>query len=182
MNTNNRKYKEPEIYSTTGFKDVPASPVFYSIVTIAFILGISTIFGFLQNPLKFKAVVSVIHQKVSPSSPAKSSITQNVYSLSESFYKRSNRNNINASVSLYLDNTEDFGSKESTGNGIQNVAFNYDVTSNQFWNKLDASSIESVNEEIDRNELEASMFGIPLEPDFQHDSKQIDDSIYVLKI
>ena len=182
------KYKEPEIYSTTGFKDVLASPVFYAIATIAFVLGVSTIFGFLQNPLRLKAVVSVIHQKVSPEVSERTIVTHNAYSLSESFNKNHYKNNglvnINkeARVIRYQDTTEYFGNNNNTEKHIQHVSFNYDITSHDFWSNLDSSSLESVTGELKRKEIEASMIGTPLEPDFQQNTDKIDDSIYVLKI
>jgi len=177
------KYKEPEIYSTTGFKDVLASPVFYAIAAIAFVLGVSTIFGFLQNPLRLKAVVTVIHQKVSPSAPERNIVTHNAYSLSESFHKNTGLIiNKDAKIIRYQDNTEYFLNNNNTENSMQHVSFNYDITSDKFWNNLDSSSIESVTEELKRKEIEASLIGIPLKLDFQQQPNMIDDSIYVLKI
>jgi hypothetical protein len=185
-----RKYKEPEIYSTTGFKDVLASPLFYSIAVITFVLGVSSIFGFLQNPLKLKAVVSAINHKISSDSLIKSPATQNVFSLSENFYgllqKDANENLKHPSekmkFELYQDRVEENARNNSFEKDLHRVAFNYDITSNNFWSDLDSTSIESAIEESDRLEQEASIIGIPLESDFQYKPNRLNDSIYALKI
>jgi len=64
MNKNQQSNNEPKIYSTSGFKDTLASPVFYPVIVVAIVLGVTSIFGLTQNPLKLKTVVNIIHQKV----------------------------------------------------------------------------------------------------------------------
>ena len=64
MNTQQLSNSKPEVYSTSGFRDTLASPIFYPVIVVALVLGVTSIFGFVQNPLKLKAVVNVIQQKV----------------------------------------------------------------------------------------------------------------------
>ncbi len=87
MNDQKYDFHEPEIYSITGFKDILASPLFYPIVAVSVILGIASMFGFLQNPLKLKAVVNSIHNKVSISRPLKKRNYQNQSFNNDTAYK-----------------------------------------------------------------------------------------------
>ena len=183
MNHNKSKNKEPEVYSTTGFKDVLASPLFYPIVTITFVLGISSIFGFLQNPLKLKAVVSTINQKLTHNSATKNSITRNIYSLSKTFsgkkYPMSNANERSDNRKLLVNFNNSpvlLASNNPVGNDINQIAYNYDVTSMQLWNDLDISIIEEGHGE----KLETNRVGIPLELDFQQELLPLNESIYAL--
>lgn len=182
MNKNTRHNKEPEVYSTTGFKDTLASPYFYPIAVITIVLGISSILGFLQNPLKLKAVVNVINQKVSVRSP----VNRQLYSLSQSFSEKkiNKQRNENAETgNLFQDFYETKISNQTDESSLQHVSFNYDVTSTQFWSDLDTSRIESAIEESNRQDHEASMIGIPLESDYfqlHQDTQHLDDSIYTL--
>jgi len=186
MNKNTRHNKEPEVYSTTGFKDTLASPYFYPIAVITIVLGVSSILGFLQNPLKLKAVVSVINQKVSVSSPVRSVVNRDLYSLSQSFSEKKinkQRNENAETLNIFLDYYETKISNQTDETSLQRVSFNYDVTSPQFWTDLDTSKIESASEESNRQDHEASMIGIPLESDYfqlHQDTQPLDDSIYTL--
>ena len=76
-------------------RDTLASPLFYSVAVVALILGIASIFGFLQNPLKLKAVANAVHDKVSTSSPVRSSPRNNYYSLNQSFKNKDSDTDIN---------------------------------------------------------------------------------------
>lgn len=65
MNGQVQKNKKTEVYSISGFHDTLASPILYPVIVISLVLGIASIFGFTQNPLKLKAIVYVMHQKIS---------------------------------------------------------------------------------------------------------------------
>ena len=69
-------------------------------------------------------------------------------------------------------------------NDIERIAFNYDVTSENFWSDLDSSKLETATEEMLRKQKEAAMIGIPLEIDYQQkNSSELDGtnkSIYAL--
>ena len=60
----NKKAKKEAVYSSTNMSDLLSSPVFYSVIALSFILGVSSIFGFFNNPRKLKTVVDVISQKI----------------------------------------------------------------------------------------------------------------------
>lgn len=186
MNKNMRHNKEPEVYSTTGFKDTLASPYFYPIAVITIVLGVSSILGFLQNPLKLKAVVNVINQKVSVSSPVRSSVNHDLYSLSQSFSEKkinTQRKENAETINIFQDFYATKISNQTDEASLQRVSFNYDVTSTQFWTDLDTSRIESAIEESNRQDHEASMIGVPLESDYfqlQLDTQPLNDSLYTL--
>ncbi len=66
MNTetpDNLKNKE-EPYSISGFSDLINSPVFLAILLLTFILGLSSVFGFFQNPQKLRLIIELINQRV----------------------------------------------------------------------------------------------------------------------
>ncbi len=180
---NKKKYQEPEVYSTTGFKDVLGSPVFYSVLVITFVLGVSSILGFLQNPLKLKSAVNMISQKVT-TSPLKSNSRKNQFSFSSSDEISADQYQIDSQTTkLYLEEKldEEFSTlsvDQELENGLRRLAFNYDITSRQFWTDLDTSTIESAIEESQNDE--ASLIGAPIELDYFLDTQTIDASIYSL--
>ncbi|GAA0426732.1 hypothetical protein GCM10009133_39130 [Cocleimonas flava] len=179
--TVNEGFREPKVYSTTGFKDTLASPLFYSVAAVALVLGIASIFGFLQNPLKLKAVANAVHNKVHISSPVRSSPRNNLYSLEQSFKNkdyRTDKNQIqNQPQSVEVEQPQHMG-------GLNRVSFNYDVTANDFWTDLDTSRLESAVEESARQDLEASLLGAPLGSEFHQqlelEAMPLNDSIYSL--
>jgi hypothetical protein len=179
--TVNEGFREPKVYSTTGFKDTLASPLFYSVAAVALVLGIASIFGFLQNPLKLKAVANAVHNKVHISSPVRSSPRNNLYSLEQSFKNkdyRTDKNQIqNQPQSVEVEQPQNMG-------GLNRVSFNYDVTANDFWTDLDTSRLESAVEESARQDLEASLLGAPLGSEFHQqlelEAMPLNDSIYSL--
>jgi hypothetical protein len=151
-----KKSRSEEVYSATELSDLLSSPVFYSVLSLTFILGISSIFGFLQNPRKFKVVVDIISERVVSSEVKSVSFNQVKYSLVQSEYDRNERYNI-FSNDLFVSNTSQ---------NVERVSFNYDITSKQFWGNLDSSRIESAAEESRRESSDALVIGTPLSPDY----------------
>lgn len=135
--------KKKEIYSTTGFKDVIASPVFFAVLFITFSLGFFSVFGFLQNPLKLKAVVKIISNKVSVT------------------------NRLDSSTFLHNTHKDAFlsNSKQSSGH-FRRISYNYDITSKQFWSDLDTSTFNKTIEDIIDLNSDTSNIGIPLKPEY----------------
>lgn len=186
MNSLHNKNVKSEIYSTSGFRDTLASPVFYPVIVVSLVLGIASIFGFVQNPLKLKAMVNVIHQKVAETKVVNDSFKNDLYvltnrSLSEnksSFEQQTNN------LELFSSLDQNAPEKTSVTEGFERIAFNYDITSDHFWSGLDSSTFESATEEIQRKERESTTFGVPIEIDYQDnypaEFNLEDDSIYAL--
>lgn len=188
MKTQQQSNKRPEVYSTSGFRDTLASPVFYPVIVVALLLGITSILGFVQNPLKLKAVVNVIHQKVTTKSVVNGSLEDKLYSV----MRRNNfQKNSKIESEVLSNNFNLFPNKEitelqkvSVNESFERFAFNYDVTSESFWTDLDSSSLETVAEAFDRKQREATTFGTPLKIDHQEyipvDYNLQDKSLYAL--
>ena len=179
----NKKTKNREVYSSTDLSDLLSSPIFYSVIAITFILGLSSIFGFFNNPRKLKTVVDVISQKllINPNSNTVSFDADEDYLLRKYSLKI---NPINLAEPLYSTHITDpyhVGSKRVISDSVSNVkkelqrvSFDYDITSKQFWGDFDASRIESAVEESARQNRDASMIGAPLSSEYsleQGDSK-----------
>lgn len=186
----NDDFREPAVYSTTGFKDTLASPLFYSIAVVALVLGIASIFGFLQNPLKLKAVASAVHNKVHIGSPVSSSPKHDLYSLNQSFKQKTDNQSTPKFVqdfeALLIETQKQTESQtQNSHSGLQRVSFNYDVTASDFWTDLDTTRLESAIEESDRHDFEASLLGAPLESEYHQQLEKelmpLNDSIYTLK-
>jgi len=181
--TVNDSFHEPKVYSTTGFKDTLASPLFYSVAVVALVLGIASIFGFLQNPLKLKAVANAVHNKVHISSPVRSSPRNNLYSLEQSFKSKDDSTEMHP-IS-YQQQSFEIEQPENV-DGLSRVSFNYDVTANDFWTDLDTTRLESAMEESARQDLEASLIGAPLESEYHRqlelEGMPLNDSIYSLNV
>jgi hypothetical protein len=169
----NKKDKKEEVYSSTDLSDLLSSPVFYSVIALTFILGLSSIFGFFNNPRKLKTVVDAISQKIliNPNSNMVSFDTDDdyllrKYSLKSSYVKPSAApKNDNILISYHLVSAPEKVFKEE----IQRVSFDYDITSNQFWGNLDASSIESTSEESLRQNSDVLIIGAPISPDYHYE-------------
>ena len=185
-----------------------ASPLFYSVAVVALVLGIASIFGFLQNPLKLKAVANAVHNKVSISSPVRSSPRNNLYSLEQSFKNNNYNTDINRMSYQQRDNTSqnraefilhyekllikkdqqnndnEIEKAQHKADDFNRVSFNYDVTANDFWTDLDTTRLESAIEESDRQDFEASLIGVPLESEYHRqlelEGMPLNDSIYSL--
>lgn len=175
MNTQQLSNSKPEVYSTSGFRDTLASPIFYPVIVVALVLGVTSIFGFVQNPLKLKAVVNVIQQKVATENVVNGTLENKLYSVtnfkdSENSLKvepQAFNNNFDTSYELFSPNDSNELPKASVNESFERFAFNYDVTSESFWSDLDSSSLETASEEMERKEREATSFGAPLEIDHQ---------------
>ena len=149
--------KKKEVYSTTGFKDVIASPVFYAVLFITFILGFFSVFGFLQNPLKLKAAVNIISKKVSViNRQGSSTLIQNTHK------------------EVFISN-----SKQSSRH-FRRISYSYDITSKQFWSDLDTNKFNTTIEDIIDLNSDASNIGIPLKPDYYRLPNN--DSLYSIKV
>lgn len=159
---------EEEVYTTTGFRDLLESPMFYAVLLITFILGSFSIFGFIQNPLKFQAVVDRASHQVSVSTYSPRRIIQNnPYDLpviklhSQEIHK--------------VFDIEDFtNTTQHSRSNYQSISFDYDITSKQFWHKLDTSKVDSNADNKNIIIIDDSLLGAPLESDYfiQPDSLQ----------
>jgi hypothetical protein len=172
----NRKAKKEEVYSSTDLSDLLSSPVFYSVIALTFILGVSSIFGFFNNPRKLKTVVDVISQKllINPNSNTVTFDRDEDYLLQKYSLKASanNRKEIPLEVTtnpysvfskvVVLDSISNI----TNNNEIQRVSFDYDITSKQFWGNLDSSRIESLIEENQTLEGNSLMIGAPLSSEY----------------
>ncbi len=170
----NKKTKKEEVYSSTDLSDLLSSPIFYSVIALTFILGVTSIFGFFNNPRKLKIVVDVISQKllISPSSNTASFNANEEYLLQK--YSLKTSNNSKKEISLEgIPSPYNIFSKLSvaslpsnTGRSPQRVSFDYDITSKQFWGDLDASRIESMIEENQRLNSNSLIVGSPLSSEY----------------
>jgi len=183
------KNKAKEIYSISGFKDTLASPVFYPVIVVALVLGLTSIFGFVQNPLKLKSIVNVIHQKVATtnvvSSNLHSSVNDQLYDVFETKQSNTNLRETKSIKTFNLfSHVGDSTEKMAVDKEIERIAFNYDLTSENFWSELDSSKLESASEEMERKEKEANSIGAPLELNklekLPSKFKLNNDSIYAL--
>ena len=184
MNTQKQKNKKSEIYCSSGFKDTLASPVFYPVIVVSLVLGITSIFGFIQNPLKLKTIVSVIHQKVAVSNLVNDSLKTDLYKINMKEESKKESTDIQSIeiLDLFPNTDQNYTKKMPLEGSHERIAFNYDITSESFWADLDSSKIESAAEEIERKEKEAATFGTPLQLDHKDTEFNInDDTIYALK-
>jgi hypothetical protein len=172
----NKKAKKEEVYSSTDLSDLLSSPVFYSVIALTFILGVSSVFGFFNNPRKLKTVVDVISQKllINPSSNTVTFDRDDDYLLQKYSLKASVNNQKGMSLTTAVNSYNvfskivvlDFVSNTINSNEIQRVSFDYDITSKQFWGNIDTSRIDSLiegNQKLDENPL---MIGAPLSSEY----------------
>ncbi len=162
-------YKKEEVYTSTELSDLLSSPVFYSVIALTFILGLSSIFGFFQNPRKLKTVVDIISEKVS-------SIQTNTVSFDNEQYSlvQPEIDELSGRYSIFSNDLFTVSYDQNSRRSIERVSFNYDITSKRFWGNLDSSRIESAAEESRRENKDAVMIGTPLSPEYyseQGDSK-----------
>ena len=188
MNKNQQSSNEPKIYSTSGFKDTLASPVFYPVIVVAIVLGVTSIFGLTQNPLKLKTVVNIIHQKVATEVTVNSTLDDKYYSDFDLSKTKSrlqketltSKQMTDTDYVLFQANAE----AKNANDTLERYAFNYDVVSESFWSDLDSTSLETPEEEIFRQQREVNSIGLPLQID-RHDNLPADydlqgKSIYAL--
>jgi len=143
------------VYKRSEFSDLLTSNNFYTVSAIALVLGVASVFGFIQNPRKLKSVVDTISYKVSMKHVDNQRMShrlfqQEQYRLSASVKKPSNNQRFFNKISsvegnLYLFDGINAASKKKD---IKRVAFSYDITSDQFWNDLDSSNIGQIKEDI----------------------------------
>lgn len=169
-NFKNNKYKDivmmtpiktsvsaDKVYKRPEFSDLLKSNNFYTVSAIALVLGIASAFGFIQNPRKLKTVVDTISYKVSIAHPDNQRMSYQVfkqerYGLSASLkQKQAEKGYFNVSRHFddsrkYLYGNHPFSHSEK--NNTKRVAFSYDITSDKFWNDLNASSIGQVKDEM----------------------------------
>ncbi len=178
----NKKTKKEEVYSSTDLSDLLSSPVLYSVIALTFILGVSSIFGFFNNPRKLKTVVDVISQKllINPNSNTVAFDVDEDYLLQKYSLKASviNKKVIKQKrvTSESTANPYNIFTKrvvldaalnaEKMHKEIQRVSFDYDITSKQFWGDLDSSKIDSLIEENQRLEGDALIIGAPLSSEY----------------
>ena len=175
----NKKNETEEVYSSTELSDLLSSPVFYSVLALTFFLGLSSVFGFLQNPRKLKIVVDAISEKVSVYQNAERGFGVDQYSAYGSSVEAVSYldNDINNRYSILAKDL--FAPiNKATEQNIQKVSFNYDITSKQLWDNFDTSSIESASEESIRQNMESWRLGAPLSSDYYIDQG---DTKYSLK-
>ena len=61
---NNKEHNQQDEFLVSGVSRIVSSPVFIAILVLTFILGVSSVFGFFQNPRKLKAIIDLIHRSV----------------------------------------------------------------------------------------------------------------------
>ncbi len=180
-----------EVYSIRGFRDTLASPVFYPVIVVALVLGVTSMFGFVQNPLKLKSMVNVIHQKVTITNVVSGSLENRLYNVSttDELQHAKEMNSLSPAEIKSFDlfshiDSETMLEKSPVDKSIERIAFNYDLTSENFWTDLDSSKLETATEEMERKQKEAGILGAPLEINqydgFSDEFKLNDDSIYTL--
>ena len=185
---NNKKKIKIEVYSASGFSDLLASPVFYSIATIALVLGFSSIFGFLKAPIKLKSTVDTITEKVMvyQSQAAGREFVADKYALGKVLARQSENNTQTDVLDLLpktLSNDYLFSSEEDQAlyQGIQTLhlaSFDYDITSKHFWSDLDIDASHKMTLES-KPDTDILMIGVPVEPKFL---PKKGDAKYSLKI
>ncbi len=185
-----------EVYSTSNFSDLMASPVFYSTATIAFVLGFSSIFGFLQSPNKLKSTVDVITQKVMVYQTEEAGrefiaakhvpdVESTEKTLKESISADRNSMSYHIVTDLLPQTLfDDFSVKaeESASKGLQTLhlaSFDYDITSKHFWSDLDIDDKHAMTLESQHKNSDVLMIGVPVGPALIPKSG---DSKYSLKL
>jgi len=170
------KKEKKEVYSSTDISDLLSSPIFYSVIALTFILGLSSIFGFFNNPRKLKTVVDVISQKIllNPNSNTVSFEESNDFQLQKyslkapviskgiSFKLASNPYSIFSEYNYFNSAT----SAVRLNKQAQAVSFDYDITSKQFWGNLDAHQLEALLDEDKNLSGDYLMLGVPLSSEY----------------
>ena len=174
----NKQSKKEEVYSSTDLGDLLSSPVFYSVLVLASFLGLLSTFGFLNNPRKLKTAVDVINQKffMSPNSNTVIYDRNEDYLFQKYAFKASIMNNakvkqgktylapIGNPYNILSKVTYFSNSSKQNRSENQRVAFDYDITSNEFWGDLDASTKNYLNDESDK--FEDLQIGAPLSSEY----------------
>jgi len=186
--SNNNKIKI-EVYSSSGFSDLMASPVFYSMATIALVLGFSSIFGFLQSPNKLKNTVDVITHKVMvyQTEEAGRKFIADKKSLDLQSSDRNTKSKqydvLTGLLPKTLPESVTFTTEERSASkgfqALQLASFDYDITSKHFWSDLDLDKKHGASSEAQHEPSGVLMIGVPVEPALIPKSG---DSKYSLKL
>jgi len=171
----NKKTKKDVVYSSTDLSDLLSSPVFYSVIALTFILGLSSIFGFFNNPRKLKTVVDVISQKIliNPNSNTVSFEADADYLLRNYSLDSLPINLAGLTTSNHVEDPYNISSQLIILNPVSNVknytrkvSLDYDITSKRFWDGLDDSRLEAVIEESQRQNSDSLTIGAPLSTEY----------------
>ncbi len=161
------KANNKEVYRVTGFSDIIESPVFYLILVLTFILGISSIFGFLQNPRKLKSVVDVINTKVALydskfADKGHQGVSHNKYSVIYNLSSTSVNSTTKVDNSRYSLLSKDvFINNYHHDASVTPVSFDYDITSDQFWSDL---LLDTLDQNVNSPSLGGQLLGTPITP------------------
>lgn len=146
MNKNNNNHDKE--YSLTDFSSIISSPVFLAVLVLAFILGLSTVFGFFQDPRKLKAIIDIVSQRIFISEVARSIKTPRVASYKRSAISSGQLQTIykwgGYIVASSLDGerysilSEQFTFVEMVpvSRSMKVGSIDYDIASKKFWGKL----------------------------------------------
>ena len=167
------KTNNQEVYKITGFADIVESPVFYLVLVLTFILGVSSIFGFLQNPRKLKSVVDVIQRKVavykvrnSRNRYSRIEIKDNKYSIlyqSSSASQNTVKNypsDKETNRNRYSILSKNIPLKTFMHSGIGSVSYDYDITSKRFWSNL---QLDILDMNTNPRSAGSQFLGVPLD-------------------
>ena len=182
-----------EVYSTSSFSDLMASPVFYSTATIALVLGFFSIFGFLQSPNKLKSTVDVITEKVMVYQTEEAGrefiAAKHVSDVEPTEKVSTDRNSQSYHIVTDLlpemlvdDALLPLPAEKSVSKGVQTLhlaSFDYDITSKHFWSDLDIDDKHATTLENQYKNSDVLMIGVPVEPALIPKSG---DSKYSLKL
>ncbi|MEE9445656.1 MAG: hypothetical protein V3V19_08320 [Cocleimonas sp.] len=181
-------HNKAEVYSATGFSDLLASPTFYAIPVIAFVLGFSSIFGFLQTPEKLKSAVDIITKKVVLQNKSDNKSTKLVSDLTiKNITKKHNDRNTASSLgnrySIFMDKFTHENERQLPKRSIQTIqlaSFDYDITSKHFWGDLELNNPHaSVLEDSILRNRDSLLMGVPMNLDLL---PKIGDEKYSLRI
>ena len=138
-----------EEYSAAGFSDIISSPIFLVVLILTFILGLSSVFGFFQNPRKLKAIIDLISQRVFISDVQQKPqfphiVNNNIDSILpwqlKAIYKRDGYVTASSlNEERYSIFSKEFKRVETASKSIDStlvVRLNYDITSQEFWGDL----------------------------------------------
>lgn len=182
----NMKTKKQVVYSSTDLIDLLSSPIFYSVIALSLILGLSSVFGFFNNPRKLKTVVDAISQNLSVN-PRTNTVSYDAdvdYLLRNHSFKELS---VKKETHFLIKSDNSYNTSDN-GNGVipysalnaninqeaQRVSFDYNITSDQFWGSFDVNRIESMIDQNQQQNLDTLMIGAPLSSEYfleQDDAK-----------
>lgn len=186
MNTqHNSTHTKDEVYSISGFRDTLTSPIFYPVIVVALVLGITSVLNLEENPLKLKSMVTVIKDKVSTAGLVNRSATEHWGGFTDDLYDPSSAKTPEQHDFVTDVLAQHVTQKIPVDESIERLAFNYDLRSESFWTDLDSSKLETAGEEMERKQREIYAIGVPIELDklekMPSSYRLEDDSIYTLR-